>query len=185
MVRVAAIIARGVSSRDGIESKSILSQAATSFGKRPAAAESTIPTGFDPRAAVLFEAVIEAAFLVANADGVFDEAERRAFETVVVQACQNTVRPTVLHKLVSDLCVRLEREGSEKRVRSVAATVRSPEHKLEVLRIAALMAHVSGGVADSELTVLQQLARDFGLEEDSVQTALDQAAQALQSATRP
>ena len=35
--------------------------------------------GFDPLAVVLFEAIVEGAFLVANSDGVFDADERKIF----------------------------------------------------------------------------------------------------------
>jgi tellurite resistance protein len=160
-------------------SKSIFSQAAASFGRRPTGAESTIPTGFDPQAASLFEAVVEAAFLVANADGIFDETERSTFERVVAEACQNTVQPGSLHSLVSDLVEQFEEDGLDRRVQMVASVVSSQEHKLEVLRIAALMAHVSGGVHDSERRVMDKLATGFGLGDDAVTVALTQARQAL------
>ncbi len=179
--RVSAVIAR-TGYTTGAGRKSILSQAASCFAKRPSGTGSTVPTGFDPKAAVLFEAVVEAAFLVANADGVFDEAERRAFETVVTEGCTNTVQPEALHSLVSDLCDRLAQEGMDWRVQAVAAAVVRPAHRLEVLRIAALMAHVSEGVAGAERDVLEQLARRFGLGPDAVPQALDQAEQALHNA---
>ena len=175
-------VARSIAQSDAtqaLQGRSILSQAATSFGKRPSRAESTIPTGFDPRAAVLFEAVVEAAFLVANADGVFDELERQTFEAVVAQACNNAVEHRALTSLVSELCGRLEQNGLRSRVQAVAGTVRQQEHKLEVLRIGALMAHISGGVLDTEREVLTQLAAGFGLAADAVDAALDQAGQAL------
>ncbi len=180
--RVASSIAASGATTSAQGRKSILSQAATSFAKRPSGAESTIPTGFDPRAAVLFEAVVEAAFLVANSDGEFDEAERQTFEAVVSQACQNTVRSAALHALVNDLCNRLNRDGMERRVQAVGGAVHSADHKLEVLRIGALMAHISGGVADPERAALDLLAKGLGLEPDSVQAALDRAERALKGA---
>jgi tellurite resistance protein len=176
--RVAAHLAHGVVGQ-GVPVQSILSQAATSYAKRPVGAEETIPTGFDPRAAVLFEAVVEAAFLVANSDGEFDAAERHTFETVVSQACQNSLKPAELHALVTDLCHLLDTQGIEKRVARVCAAVESQEHKLEVLRIGALMAHISGGVQAAERAVLDQLASGLDLGADAVQVALDQAQQAL------
>ena len=48
--------------------------------------EATVPTGFDPVAVALFEAIVEGAFLVAFADGVFDDEERKTFERVVAPA---------------------------------------------------------------------------------------------------
>jgi tellurite resistance protein len=172
-------VARGISrpgnlSPSGVSS-SILAQAASSYGARPEIEEATVPTGFDPSAAALFEAVVEAAFLVANSDGVFDDEEREAFESVVANACNNLVQVSQLHALLADLCEQLTEDGIEKRTRMVARTITRPDHQHEVLRIAALMAHISGGVSESEREVMVQLAKGFDLEGAAVQTALDQA----------
>ncbi len=175
-------VARGIS-RPGAPapgaSTSILAQAATSYGARPVIEEATVPTGFDPSAAALFEAVVEAAFLVANSDGVFDDDERKAFESVVANACNNVVQISQLSALLADLCEQLTEDGMEKRTRMVARTITKRDHQHEVLRIAALMAHISGGVSESEREVMQQLAKGFDLEPAAVQTALDQAEAAL------
>lgn len=166
-------VARGIARPNSAEGTlSILAQAATSYGARPIVDEATVPTGFDPQAAALFEAVVEAAFLVANSDGVFDDEERAAFQSVVANACGDVVQPSQLDALVADLCEQLAEDGIEKRARMVARAIRKPEHQLEVLRIAALMAHISGGVSDQELTVLEHLASGFGLPAGSVKEAL-------------
>ncbi|MCC6527343.1 MAG: tellurite resistance TerB family protein [Polyangiaceae bacterium] len=159
---------------------SILAQAAASYAKRPVEAEATIPTGFDPRAASLFEAVVEAAFLIANADGEFDEAERQTFETVVAEACRNTVT-NELHALVSDLRDQLAEDGFEDRIAAIGKAIRLPAHKDEVLRIAALMAHISGGVSQSERDVLDMLARGLEMPVEAVDRALALAVNALAS----
>ncbi len=181
--RVVSSIASGaaVATPSGKEQKSILSQAAASYARKPDGEESTIPTGFDPRAASLFEAVVEAAFLVANADGDFDETERRTFEQVVHEACQNTVQKADVAELVSDLLDLLQEDGVDARVKMIAAVVHSDEHRLEVLRIASLMAHISGGVDASERAILQQLALGFGLERDAVDQSIETAKGALGS----
>jgi tellurite resistance protein len=176
-------VARGIS-RPGSEAPSgvttsILTQAAASYGARPIMDESTVPTGFDPAAAALFEAVVEAAFLVANSDGVFDDEERGAFQSVVANACNNVVQVAQLSALLADLCEQLSEDGIEKRTKMVARTITRRDHQHEVLRIAALMAHISGGVADSERSVLEQLAKGFDLEATSVDSALEQAKSAL------
>ena len=176
---VSSIASSVVPTPSGRSQKSILSQAADAFARRPTGAESTIPTGFDPRAASLFEAVIEASFLVAHADGEFDETERQTFERVVAEACENTVQRASLHALVSDLVDQLEEDGVERRIAMVSGVVEDEEHKLEVLRIAALMAHVSGGVHATERDILDKLAQGFGLSPDAVQQALDHAQRAL------
>src|SRR5271154_1235227 len=161
-------VARGIS-RPGEASPagvtgSILAQSARSYGARPVFDEATVPTGFDPAAAALFEATVEAAFLVANSDGVFGDEERAAFQEVVSAACNDQVQSVQLQALLADLCEQLAQDGIEKRARMVAKTVVKRDQQLEVLRIAALMAHISGGVSTSERAVLDYLARDFDLD---------------------
>jgi tellurite resistance protein len=176
-------VARGISrpgdaAPSGVTT-SILAQAAKSYGARPIYDESTVPTGFDPAAAALFEATIEAAFLVANSDGDFDADEQAAFQHVVVEACAEQVQAGQLEALLADLTEQLAQDGMEKRTRMVARTVTRPDHQVEVLRIAALMAHISGGVSEPERTVIDQLAAGFSLDHDAVEQTLHEAELAL------
>ena len=172
-------VARGISRPGGTApsnvTTSILAQAATSYGARPVVDEATVPTGFDPAAAALFEATVEAAFLVANSDGVFDDDERTAFQSVVAEACNYLVQEDQLQALLADLSEQLAEDGIEKRARMVARTIVRRDHQLEVLRISALMAHISGGVSDHERSVLEHLARGFDLDSDAVARALTEA----------
>ena len=158
---------------------SILKQAAASYGSRPILDEATVPTGFDPLAAVLFEAVVEAAFLIAACDGVFDDEERAAFESVVVEACGNIVQLPALDALLGDLREQLAEDGIEKRVRHVARAIYRRDHQVEVLRIGALMAHMGGGVSQSERDILELLAKSFDLPSGAVDHAIKQAQVAL------
>jgi len=173
--RVARGIARPGGSAPSNVTTSILAQAATSYGARPVVDEATVPTGFDPQAAALFEATVEAAFLVANSDGVFDDEERAAFQSVVAEACNYLVQEEALEALLADLSEQLAEDGIEKRARMVARTITKAEHQLEVLRIAALMAHISGGVSSHERKVLEHLARGFDLDNTAVENAMREA----------
>ena len=143
---------------------SILTVAAGSYGFRPAGDDLTMPTGFDPQAAALFESIVESAYLVAHADGVFDEAERKAFQTVVVEACRGAVGAEGLDALMADLADQLEEDGVDKRIDMVAKTINRTDHQREVLRIAAFLAHVSGGVSDAEREVIVKLTNAFKLD---------------------
>ena len=143
---------------------SILAIAARFYGSRPQGEEVTQPTGFDPAAAALFEAVIESAFIVANADGEFDDTERAAFQFVVLAACNNKVTESQVVALLADLEDLLKEDGVDKRVEMVARTITTPEQAREVLRIAGLIAHVSAGVSDVERRVLEKLTSQFGLD---------------------
>jgi tellurite resistance protein len=150
---------------------SILSLAAASYGARPAD-EATVPTGFDPLAVALFEAIVEGAYLVASADGVFDIEERKAFEKVVTTACGGVVVAKQISGLVDDLADQLEEDGIDERIGAVAAQVHKKEHALEVLRIAALLAHSSEDVSPVERSTLHKLAAALKLEAGEVDEAL-------------
>jgi tellurite resistance protein len=157
---------------------SILSLAAASYGTKPSG-DATVPTGFDPHAIALFEAIVEGAYVVANADGVFDAEERRTFERVVVAACGGTVAPQQIAALIGDLKDMLQEDGAEKRIAAIGRAVSKKEHQQEVLRIAALLAQASDDVNPHERDVLAKLARSFGLGDDAVDTALAEVKEAV------
>ena len=161
---------------------SILSLAAASYGSRPSG-DATVPTGFDPLAVALFEAIVEGAYLVANADGVFDDEERRAFERVVVAACGETVAPAQIAALVADLGDQLEEDGADRRIEVIAQVVTKKEHARELMRVAALLAYVSEDVSDVEREVLAKLASRCGIEGGEVDAALAEAREVV-AATR-
>jgi tellurite resistance protein len=169
--RVARAQSGAAPSGDPERSISILSLAAASYGAKPAE-ESTIPTGFDPLAVVLFEAIVEGAYLVAAADGVVDSEERHVFERVVTAACGGVVLERQISELVSDLGRMLAEDGMQKRVAAVGAQVHKKDHGREVLRIASLLAIASNDISEVERSVLEQLAAAFNLEPADVDLAV-------------
>ena len=169
--RVATKLSEPPSYAEAGQKGSILTVAAASFGSKPTEDESTQPTGFDPEAAALFEAVVESAYLVANSDGHFDETE--------VTACQGAVVDGQIHALIEDLADLLGEDGVDKRVEMVAKSISRADHQQEVLRVAALLAHVSGGVSDEERELLSKLQRAFGLDESALARALAEAESAV------
>jgi len=176
-------VARGLNepwaAADGSAQGSILTVAASVYGSRPEAEETTIPTGFDPQAAALFEAIVEAAYVVSAADGVLDDSEREAFAQVVIEACGGVVDEDQVGALLADLRDHLQEDGLETRIRAIALAVPKADHRLEVLRMAGLLAHVSGGVSGVERGVLEKLAAAFHLEPSEVDAALDAVKSAL------
>lgn len=160
---------------------SILSLTAASYGARPSE-DATVPTGFDPLAVALFEAIVEGAYLVARADGVFDDEERKTFERVVLAACGGTVAPQQIAGLVSDLEDQLKEDGVDRRVEALAKTATKREHAQEVLRIAALLAQASEDVSAVEREVLAKIARACHLDAGAVDSALGDVKNALAGA---
>jgi tellurite resistance protein len=134
--------------------------------------EQTRPTGFNPNAAALFEAVVESAFLVANADGVFDTEELSAFKRVVVSSCHGKVTEQQIEALIADFADQLEEDGMQKRIEMVGRTITRPEQAAEVLRIAGLLAVVSAGVSAEERAVLERMATEFGVGAEGLSRAI-------------
>ncbi len=165
--------------QDGGEKNSILSRAAKLYGTRPTGEEDTPPTGFDPAAAALFEALVEGAFLVAHADGEFDDEERAAFEQVVLAATDHHVEAGQVAALLADLEASYEEDGAERRIQFVAQTVPKPEQQHEVLRVAALIGYISGGVSGVERATMEQLSQAFGLGPAAVDGAIAAAQTAV------
>jgi tellurite resistance protein len=181
LARVARSAARHGQPLDPSRPVSILSITAASYGARPSE-DATVPTGFDPLAVALFEAIVEGAYLVATADGVFDDEERRVFERVVLAACGGSVPPQHVSDLVSDLADQLAEDGLDRRIQALARTATKREHALEVLRIAALLAQASDKVSAVEREVLVKIATACGLEAHEVDQALQDVTEALRAA---
>ncbi len=181
LARVARAAPPPAASAEPARTGSILSLAAASYGSRPSG-DATVPTGFDPLAIALFEAIVEGAFIVASADGVFDDEERRTFERVVIAACGETVAPGQIASLVADLSDQLEEDGADRRIEMIARSITKKEHAREILRIAALLAYASEDVSAVEREVLGKLARQCDVDEKDVEAALAEAREALTSA---
>lgn len=165
------------------EGRSILTMAAAAYGARPSE-ESTIPTGFDPFAAALFESIVEGAYLVATADGVFDEEERDTFERIVSVASGGAVPPRHVADLVADFADQLAEDGLERRIERLCRGVQREEQGFELLRIAALIAHASEDVSAVERDVLEKLAHACRLGEGAVERALEDVKVSLASDPR-
>lgn len=178
--RVAKKLSQAPSYAESGVKGSILTVAAASYGSRSQDDEVTQPTGFDPEAAALFEAVVEGAFLVAHADDEFDAKERSAFQHVVLSACRGKVLERQVVALLADLEDQLREDGLDKRCRMVARAISKPEQAREVLRISALIAQVSGGVSDVEKRVLEKLAEEFQLDRSALDLALAEAEKVLE-----
>jgi len=127
----------------------------------------------------LFEAIVEAAYLVASADGVVDSEERKTFERVVYAACGGAVAANQVSALVGDFEGLLDDDGLDARVAAVARHVSKKSHAQEVLRIAALIAQTSEGVAESERNVLEKIAKACKLDASEVDAALEEVKKSL------
>ena len=160
---------------------SILALSAVAYGARPSD-DATVPTGFDPLAIALFEALVESAFLVATADEHFDDDERAMFERVVIVAAGGAVAPGQIAALLSDFADQLAEDGLDRRVDMISRLVTKKDHAREILRVGALLGASSEGVSDVERHVLTKLALACGLDAGAVDAAIDDVQAALSTA---
>ncbi len=163
------------------ERRSVFALSAAHFGSMPDA-EATLPTGFDERAARLFEAILESAYLVAVADGTFDADESAVFAHIVALASAGSVPREALGMLLEEFRAELERQGLDARIASIAKALRNPEQAAEVLRVATLLGIASEGLADEEIAVLRKLAVACNLPDAAVDAAVAQARAVLVAA---
>jgi tellurite resistance protein len=159
--------------------ESVLLATAARYGTPVTDYSVTPPTGFDPEAAALFEAIVESAFLVANADGDFDATEREVFTLVVLEASDRRVSERLVQAIVLDLSTQLAQDGLDRRLEQVGRAVLRPSDRREALRIACLLARVSAGVSDVERAILERLAAVWDLSPDAVDEALSEVEQVL------
>jgi tellurite resistance protein len=97
----------------------------------------------------------------------------------VLTACADAIPQRQFSALLADLAEQLAEDGMDKRVRMVARTLKQPNQAREVLRVAALVAHISEGVSEVERQVMLGLARACNLTPAAVDEAVDAAEQAL------
>jgi hypothetical protein len=175
--RVTRSIARpGPGAPQGVRA-SILAQAARL--QRPMGDEATAPTGFDPAAAMLFEATLEAAYLVALADAPLDAREDAVLRAIVDVGCDGKMTSAQTDDLLAELAASVAREGAEQRYHHLAQLVAHRDHQGELLRIAAIMAQATSGIGAEQRAALERLAAGFSRGADAVQAAIDAAIDAL------
>ncbi len=146
----------------GLKGRSVIALAAAAYAAQPSV-DSTTPTGFDPFAVTLFEAIVEAAFLVATADGVFDDAEREVFARIVAASADHALPRSDLTGLIEELADNLSIQGIDKRVTRIAESVKRPEQKQALLRVCLLVALANDVISEPEEAIIGRLCNAMGV----------------------
>ena len=120
----------------------------------------------------LFSGLLEAAFLVAAADGELAKEEVGELADLISQMAGEQITPGELSRAVAEFSAQLEKEGRMGRVQALAASVRGAQARREILSFAALVALCDHDLAPAELFVLHSLGKAFGLETADVNGAV-------------
>ena len=150
-----------------------------STARGPSTDETTIPTGFDPAGGGALRSHRRSCVPGRSADGVLDDSEREAFVQVVIEACGGAVDEQQVQRPPGRSRASSSKKTASTRASRRSAARRQARAQREVLRIAGLLAHVSGGVSEVERDVLGKLAAAFHLDPGEVDAALDAVKSAL------
>ena len=115
-----------------------------------------------------FSTMLEAAFLVAAADGELSKEEAGSLVDIIVQMGGEAVTPGQLAESVNAFSAALEKEGRLARIGGLANALSDPGARREVLGFAALVALCDHDLAPSELYVLHALGKGFSFDSQAV-----------------
>jgi tellurite resistance protein len=134
----------------------------------------------DADAARGFVALLEAAYLVAAADGTSAE-ERAAFSELITQVTASQLDAGRLHDLLLAFDAQTEQVGLGPRLDAVAVEFRDFEAREEVLCFAVLIAIADGELAPPEIDALVSLGEHFDFSAREVQLLVDEIAETVRS----
>ena len=125
--------------------------------------------------ATLRAAVIEAAYLVANADGEVSDDEAATLSTGMWEVTGHTIDQDQIQNLFEVAMARSEAEGADARYAGVAADIEDEDWRHAALLIASAAAWRDGGVGVKQGLALQKLAKAFGLSINELHEIMAQA----------
>lgn len=145
---------------------------AADVGDDDMAAVSWVVDGVDVRpwiarvgrgSAELFAAVMEAASLVASADGHLDAEERRALEAAMRVLSEDGIFRDDAAALLDEFAIRLRRDGLAARCDVVGRALAARDAGEPGVYLAAAIACVSEGLSRDEIAALERIAVAAGL----------------------
>lgn len=112
---------------------------------------------------VTIAALVEAAYLVASADGNFSSAESDKLARQFNEAAGGRFGEDYLKTLVDAADERKKSEGADARMRELGALLTDGDLRRSAIAVASGIAWLDRGVGEKEGLVLQGLARAFGM----------------------
>ncbi|UQA55151.1 tellurite resistance TerB family protein [Polyangium aurulentum] len=120
-------------------------------------------------------ALVEAAYIVASADGNYTSTESQRLVGRVGALTEDKFSDAQLEAMANDAAGRVSAEGLQARAQSIASTLSDPELRRATLLVASAVAWLDGGVGQKEGLALQALARAFGFSIDELHKIMSQA----------
>jgi tellurite resistance protein len=127
------------------------------------------------RQSSLIGAMIEAAYIVAKADGHVSESEHATLASTFSRALGDALDASQLEVYFNDAASRFDSEGRDARIEQVAANIEDPDRRRVALFAACAVAWRDGGVGTKDGLALQALARAFDIPIREMQELLGHA----------
>jgi tellurite resistance protein len=132
-------------------------------------------TEVPPEVLLRFDALCEAMFLMAKADGTLDPAEADTLKGALRELSDNTVRTHHIQKMLESAEERLAKDGLDTRIQAVAKQLREDDGSAEAAFVlAAAVAFADEAIADEENEMLNKFAEALGLDADQAESLLDE-----------
>jgi tellurite resistance protein len=122
-----------------------------------------------------FDALCEAMFLMAAADGKLHESEIDTLRGAIRELSDGGVRSTHIAAMVEGAQKRLAKDGLKARIQAVAAHLKNDVDTAEAAFVcASAIAFADDDIDDSENDVLNDLAEALDIDGDRAETLLDE-----------
>lgn len=122
-----------------------------------------------------FDALCEAMYLMAKADGKLDPAEADTLKGALRELSDNTVRSHHIQQMLESAEERLSKDGLEVRIKAVAENLADDEGSAEAAFVlAAAVAFADNEIADEENDMLNSFAEALGIDGDQATALLDE-----------
>lgn len=110
------------------------------------------------------EALVEAMFLAATADGEFAPEEALQFAATIGALTDRKLDPETIQRLIADLSHRLKSEGRQARLGAIAARLPAGKGRETAVILAAAITASDGEVQGSENDLVADLADALGVD---------------------
>ena len=134
-------------------------------------------TDVPPEVLMRFDALCEAMYLMATADGKLDEAEEEVLRGAIRELSEGSVRSVHIRSMMEGAQRRFSKEGMDARIKAVAEKLHGDPPTAEAAFVlAAAVAFADNEIADEENDMLNKLADELGIEADVAEKLLDEMA---------
>ena len=110
------------------------------------------------------EALVEAMFLAATADGEFAPEEGLQFSATISALTDKKLDPDAIHRLIGSLAILLRTEGRNERLKAIASRLPAGKPRETAVILAASITASDGEVQGSENDLIADMAEALGVE---------------------